>query len=103
MTAHPDDAAWERLACGESTAVEREATMDHVSACGSCAALYRSVVRLHAEARRFDADVPDLVPPPAVASGWLGWWGLVPVVLIAALVVIAIAVPLLVRGCATRF
>jgi hypothetical protein len=55
---HPSDETWERLALDELPAAERDALMDHVTRCPSCAGLYRGLRELESEARTFDPGVP---------------------------------------------
>jgi hypothetical protein len=42
-------------------------------------------------------EVPDRSQPVPAATGWLGRWGLFPIVAVTALVVAAIAVPFVIR------
>lgn len=52
MEPHPDEALFERLACGELSADERLRLSDHVARCASCAGVWRGVQALRAEAER---------------------------------------------------
>ena len=54
-SAHPDEAAWERLACGESATEERSRLLAHLVECEMCADIYRVVSAIGEEAGQFDA------------------------------------------------
>ena len=54
---HPDEAAWERVACGEMDPAERERTLDHIARCAECAQVWRALSQLRREARSFDAGM----------------------------------------------
>ena len=49
---------WERLACGEMPAADRERSLDHVTRCAECARIYRGLDALAEGARSFDPGVP---------------------------------------------
>jgi hypothetical protein len=49
---------WERLACGEMAAAERESALDHVTRCAGCARIYRALDALTEGAREFDSGAP---------------------------------------------
>jgi hypothetical protein len=50
--AHPDDAQWERWACGTLDGDERLRLADHVARCAECADVWRAVQALRASAPR---------------------------------------------------
>ncbi len=82
---HPDDAVWERLACAELPADQRRDLADHVTRCASCAALWRGVQTLRADAAK---EAPRArVLPFKRRLGWAG--GLAA----AAAVVLALVLP----------
>jgi hypothetical protein len=49
---------WERLACGEMAAADRERALEHVTRCAECARIYRGLDALTEGARSFDPGVP---------------------------------------------
>lgn len=57
-----DDDTWERLAMGELSAAERARVLGHVTGCRECAAIYRGLARLEADARAAGLGAP----PPSV-------------------------------------
>lgn len=75
---HVAEAQWERLFDGEPRGSERALAFEHISDCADCAATYRELLRLRAEARSFDPHVPaeaGVRPhrrPPALRWGALG-------------------------------
>ena len=95
---HLDEEAWERLACGELGADERERALGHVARCAECGRILRALTRLDREARAVDPTVPGVlsVPPgaPTRRRGWF-WGGL------AAAAAAVVAVGLLARPLAT--
>lgn len=75
---HLPEAQWERLACGEMSAPERERALEHVTRCSLCADLYRGLMQLGEEARLFDPGAPratEAAPWPAWerVPGWARW------------------------------
>lgn len=67
-TDHVSDEVWERLAMDELPAGEREAVLDHVTACSECAAIYRGLGILAAEAHTFDPGAPEPARPGATIT-----------------------------------
>jgi hypothetical protein len=63
---HPDEAAWEALALGELSPARKEELVAHVVRCAECAAVYRGLTLLQAEAAIFDPAVPRPGPRPAL-------------------------------------
>jgi hypothetical protein len=57
-SAHPDEATFERLALDEVGAGERAALFDHITACPSCARVWRGLLALRAE-----AETEQLIAP----------------------------------------
>lgn len=55
---HPPEEVWERLACDELSADEREAVLDHVTCCEECGQTYRALRLLRSEACAFDPGAP---------------------------------------------
>jgi hypothetical protein len=55
---HVDEESWERLACGELSAEEREQAIDHASKCSECASVLRALLVLEREAHELDPLVP---------------------------------------------
>ena len=85
---HPSDQDWERLALNELAPPERAALFDHVTRCAPCAALYRGLRELEAEARTFDPGVPkraDVVPMRRIAPAWYAGLAAAAVLLVALL------------------
>lgn len=73
---HLEESEWERLACGEMSAAERERALEHVTRCSLCADLYRGLMQLGEEARLFDPGAPRAAAPwPAWGRvpGWARW------------------------------
>jgi hypothetical protein len=92
LPGHPDEATWEAWAVGELTAVRRGELADHVARCAECAAVYRGLKMLAAEAAAFDPAVPR--PSRARVLAWPRMWlygGLVAAA--AAVLVVAIVPP----------
>ena len=54
---HISDDQWERLACDELGAEERQHALDHMLDCPSCSDTYRAIHFLRREAAAFDAGV----------------------------------------------
>jgi hypothetical protein len=73
---HIDEDTWERFACGEVTAAERRALLDHVVACAACGKVYRGVMQLSAEARELDPSLPApsaaFAARPRRIAAWIG-------------------------------
>jgi hypothetical protein len=68
---HPDDATWERLACEELPADDRDRVLAHVLRCDACSEIYRTLLDVRREAREFD---PAVVAPRVVMSDAIGSW-----------------------------
>ena len=64
-TAHPDEDAWERLACDEVEPTERQAILDHAIRCAACERIYRGLTLLRADASAFDPQAPRPATEPA--------------------------------------
>lgn len=75
---HPDEATWERFACGELAPTERSALADHLGRCAECLAVYRAVVAVVTDAGTFDPDRPASAPESRAATGrtfaGVRWW-----------------------------
>ncbi len=87
---HLQEAAWERLALGESTAGERRLALRHVARCPECARIYRGLSLLEEGARGLDPEVPRsaLSAPSARRSRrWLIWPALAAAAMVLILVV----------------
>src|SRR5262245_24637818 len=50
---------WERLACREMSAADRERALDHVTRCAECARIFQGLDALAEGARGFDPAVPS--------------------------------------------
>jgi hypothetical protein len=88
---HPDEQAWERLACGELTDELRRSLLDHVVDCAECTRVYRALAELERGARRFDPGVPRPGLARWARRGRLVWrWGLGGAVAAAAAAVLAV-------------
>lgn len=82
---HLDEAAWERLAANEVSALERDRYFDHVTACDDCTRVWRGILALKAE-----AEALGLIEPTAVQPLWRRH--LAPLAMAAALVLVVGAV-----------
>jgi hypothetical protein len=65
---HPSEHDWERLACGELEAGERERILGHTRGCADCAAVGRALRSLTEAARAFDPAVTELQPAPRIGG-----------------------------------
>jgi hypothetical protein len=81
VSAHVDEAVWERLAMRELSTTERAATLEHVMACERCRTIWRGLTELEAGAR--DAG---LYPTPVRRARWWIGAGAAAVAVAAALV-----------------
>ena len=55
---HLSENQWERLACDELPARERQGALDHILECPLCSDTYRTIQVLRSEAAEFDEAVP---------------------------------------------
>lgn len=62
-SAHPDEAAWERLATNELVESERHVLLRHVMSCGECSEIWKALLTL-----KHEAEAEGLIAAPAVAK-----------------------------------
>ena len=62
-SAHVSDDAWERLATGSMSHVDRQAVIEHIVGCASCTTIYRALGELEAGARQFDPGAKSMAAP----------------------------------------
>ena len=96
LPGHPDEATWEAWAAGELPAAPRAELMDHVARCAECAAVYRGLKMLAAEAAAFDPAVPRRSRARVLA--WPRMWVYGGLVAAAAAVLVVALVPPSQRG-----
>jgi hypothetical protein len=73
---HVDDPTWERLACGELSAEERERALDHAARCAACGRILRALTHLAREARAVDPEAPGALAVAVASPPRARWvWG----------------------------
>jgi ferric-dicitrate binding protein FerR (iron transport regulator) len=75
---HPDDAVWAGVAEARISNADRERLFDHVAKCGECAAVYKALELLRAEANAIDPGAPrkQAAPWSSRATNARNWAGL---------------------------
>lgn len=84
---HLSEAQWERLACDEMTAAERDTALVHILTCEECATIHRSVMQLREGARTIET-VTASAPSGAYYRRWSIAGGLVTAAAIVAALLI---------------
>lgn len=92
---HLNEDEWERIACDEMVASERERALEHILECPRCSEIYRAVFTLRAHAATFDqaAPAPSEARPVHTAGRRIRWYSL-GVLAVAATAVLAIVLPI---------
>jgi hypothetical protein len=73
---HVEDHAWERLACGELSAEERERALDHAARCATCGRILRALTHLARDARAVDPEAPGALAWAGASPPRARWvWG----------------------------
>lgn len=92
---HLTEDQWERFACDELAADERQAALDHILECPLCTDTYRAVQMLRSEAAEFDEDAPAPVVALTKRADRLRFpWRGLGLLAMAATVLLAVVLPL---------
>ena len=91
---HLSEERWELLACDELSSEDRETALDHIVSCALCADTYKALQILRSEARAFDPTVPGHDEDSSRRGpSRRGLWGGLGFLALAAVVMMAIALP----------